>query len=320
MSRFELAPGCIIRTMMSSADPIARAFDSIEGSGAPQSDRAIRICVVIITRDRVAKLSRVLDDVSTLVPAPTQIIVVDNASTDETPQRLANDKRVQLIRLNDNMGIESFNIGAAATTCECLLILDDDAAPEPESWSRAIKLLNEDASIDAIAFNPIHPETGATEWPDAVRSCKRFNRMGCANLIRTEVWKSSGGYLGAYFLYRNDTDLALTILSADGSIHFDPTLRALHDSPFTAKKSDRWLRLATRNWIWMGRRHGRGLWKLLGILAGVCRACMFAGVSAPRLGHVFGGVREALMTTPPMPRRKSDGLAWKSLITGRLGM
>lgn len=303
-----------------AADPNTRSNDSRAFAATTEAQFEPGISVVIITRDRFARLVRTLDAVRALVPAPKQIIVVDNASSDDTAQKLAGETDVHVIRLNDNTGVEAFNIGAAGATRKWLLILDDDAAPEPESWSRAIKLLDDQPEIDAIAFNPVHPATGALEWPDASRSCTRFNRMGCANLIRASTWKKYGGYLAAYFLYRNDTDLALTILSRGGTIHFDPSLRAVHDSPFAAAKSERWLELATRNWIWMGRRHGRGLWKMLGILFGVCRAIMFAGLNARRISCVLRGALQGLRDAPPTLDVTTDGLAWKSLITARLGM
>ena len=40
--------------------------------------------------------------------------------------------------------------------------------------------------------------------------------MGCANLVRRTAWNEVGGYESAFFLYRNDADLAnheFTILS-----------------------------------------------------------------------------------------------------------
>jgi GT2 family glycosyltransferase len=123
--------------------------------------------------------------------------------------------------------------------------------------------------------------------------------MGCGNLVRTSAWRQVGGYEGAFFLYRNDTDLALKLLAAGHDVYFDPTWIVWHDSPAAAHKSERWLYYATRNWGWLARRHGRGFTKYLGTLAGFAWASRQAGLSPKRQWRALNGALASLRCAPP---------------------
>jgi hypothetical protein len=87
-------------------------------------------------------------------------------------------------------------------------------------------------------------------------------------------------------------------------VAFDPAWRVTHDTASGAgqRKSERWLELATRNWLWMCRRHGRGVSKLVMMALGPMHAVRCAGLSPRRLGCVLRGVRGGLFRpAPPLP-------------------
>jgi GT2 family glycosyltransferase len=195
---------------------------------------------------------------------------------------------------------------------DLLLILDDDSWPDPESLRRALNLLEARKELAAVTLLPFHPATKKSEWPHLTQTHDDWPFMGCANLVRATDWLAVGGYEEAFFLYRNDTDLALKLLAAGRGVHADPALFASHDSPAAARKSERWLHLATRNWIWMARRHGRGISKGMGLLFGVAWAFKQAGFSWGRLRTVGRGAREGCFcAVPPLPAQSaSDGRAF----------
>jgi len=188
------------------------------------------------------------------------------------------------------------------------------------SLDAAVDALARDANLAGVALLPIHPATNRPEWR-AGTPTNRFPMMGCANLIRRDCWRRYGGYCEAFFLYRNDTDLALSLLSlvsqsASMGLAFNSAWFAHHDSPTATRKSERWLHLATRNWIWMARRHGRGVWRLIGIALGTLWACKLAGLSLLRLVRVLRGVRDGVFhAAPPLAATiKPDGTAYRDLI------
>lgn len=294
--------------------------------------RGLSVEAVVLSYNRWAALEQTITSLLTSPaftasddrPAQRTITIIDNGSTDGTPDRVeafllpGNESRLRLIRLDANLGVEAFNRAVLRSTAEAVLILDDDATPDPDSLDAALELLARTPSIAAIPLHPIHPKSGESEWPFASHSSlptSHFPLLGCANLIRRAAWNAVGGYESAFFLYRNDADLALKLLDAGLGVHFDPALFAHHDTPAGpgVAKSVRWHELATRNWIWMARRHGRGLWLAVGIVLNVLWAHKLAGLSPTRhlatLRGVVQGLRRPAPAAPP-----SDGRAWRTLI------
>jgi GT2 family glycosyltransferase len=123
--------------------------------------------------------------------------------------------------------------------------------------------------------------------------------MGCANLVRRSCWLAVGGYEARFFLYRNDVDLALKMLSCGWGVGFDPSLVAWHDSAFTARKSARWCTLATRNWMWLCTRHGARGGGFTSALLGWAWAHRLAGRDLPRQWAVVRGAASGLWNRAP---------------------
>lgn len=275
------------------------------------------LSAVIVTFRRPDALARTLRELQR-EPLIAEVVVVDNASCDSTLAMLTRDfPRVRVISLDANLGVEAFNRGAAASRGDTLLILDDDAWPAPSALTQAMALLDRDPGVHAVALLPVHPQTRKSEWPFAIRATGGWPVMGCGNLVRRDAWERAGGYEAAFFLYRNDVDLALKLLGLGMEVRFDPAWAVYHDSPAAARKSERWLRLATRNWVWLARRHGRGLWKWFGVAAGVGSAVRHAGLSRTRLTTVFDGLWEGMTQTIPKITSEHSGTAYRNFLRQR---
>ena len=285
-----------------------------------------QISVVVVSYNRVDALIETLAIITSLSPLPSRIVVVDNASTDDSASRVrATFPNVQLIIQPTNSGVAAFNQGVRACDSEFILILDDDARPDPASLAHAHQAMQHLPTLVAVPLLPVHPKTNRPEWREQITT-HRFPMMGCANLVRRSAWLATGGYCEAFFLYRNDTDLALCFLALqtlDGSRHdvyFNPAWHAWHDSPAATRKSERWLELATRNWIWMARRHARGFDRVLGPLLGALWALWLASVSISRVARVLTGVFAGIFSpAPKLPIAvKPDGLAYRALLRKQL--
>lgn len=267
------------------------------------------LSIIIVAYNRAEALITTLRQVATLdevtalalpATAPVEIIVVDNASSDDTAARVRTEHPgVRLITMPGNTGVEAFNAGVRASTQPLVLILDDDARPDPAGLTAALDVLAREPHTGAVALLPVHPATRVPEWPFATSPARAWPFMGCGNLVRREAWDAAGGYDAAFFLYRNDCDLAMKLLAAGWDVAFDPTWIVWHDSPAAARKSERWLELATRNWCWLCRRHGRGLVPVRAIALGAARAAMLAGLSPWRVWKVIRGLAQGL--TKPVP-------------------
>lgn len=287
---------------------------------------ALTVSIVVLSHNRREAL---LETLRRLRAAPAtrdaETIVVDSASTDGSARAVREQAPwATLIELTDNVAIAGFNRGVEAAAGDLVLILDDDARPDDNALAEAVRLLGERPDLGAVTFPPDHPASGAPEWPFAARLSRPsddWTVMGCCNLVRRSVWRAVGGYDEAFFLYRNDTDLALKILAAGLGVHCNPAWRCEHDSPAAGAKSPRWCRLATRNWVWLARRHGRGWARVLGGLLGWAWAHRLAGFSARRQWSALrGGLEGLLRPPPPLPESIApDGRAFERLLALRFG-
>lgn len=241
------------------------------------------VSAVILSFNRLGALERTLREVVSQRWAQRgEVIVVDNASTDGSPAMVREKfPGVRLIELPENRAIAGFNVGAREARAECLFILDDDSYPEEAGVEAALAHLRGNPACGGVMLHRRHPGTRRAEWPfdqpEISGTQHRWPDMGCANLVRREAWQRVGGYEEGFFLYRNDTDLALKLLGAGYDVVFNPAWQAWHDSIVATHKTDRWLELSTRNWVWMARRHGRRGVGLLVSLLGWLHAHRLAG-------------------------------------------
>ncbi len=306
------------------AHPTAGSAAHAGDEGRPRAS----VAAVVLSFNRWRVLQRTLASLVDGRAPDRQIIVVDNASTDGTPDRVrAEFPTVRLISMDQNLGVAAFNRAVAQTDADLLLILDDDASVPPRVLDAAAALLDRRPDLAAVALHPLHPRTGRSEWPfaradDAPRD--DWPVMGCANLVRRADWTAVGGYEEAFFLYRNDADLALKLLAAGRGVHFDPSLIALHDTPAGAgaRKSARWHTLATRNWIWLARRHAHGRLSVAAAMLGWAWAHRLAGLSPSRHWATLRGGFSGLFRDPPalpadLPR--PDGTHLLRLLNLRFG-
>src|SRR6476659_1842689 len=95
--------------------------------------RQLRVSVVIPAFNEAGKIAATVASVPSLAD---HVVVVDDASTDETSQRFATDDRVELIRHHTNRGVG----GAIATgyrralekDCDVAVVMAGDGQMDPE--------------------------------------------------------------------------------------------------------------------------------------------------------------------------------------------
>ncbi|MCC6228044.1 MAG: glycosyltransferase [Phycisphaerales bacterium] len=269
---------------------------------------ALTLSIVVLSynrREALAKTLEMLREDATTRDA--EVIVVDNASSDGSPAMIRERfPRVNLIELTTNIAIAGFNRGVEAACGDVVLVLDDDSWPQRGVVEKALSLLVARPDLAAVTLLPVHPEMRTPEWRfagviDAARG--DWPTMGCANLVRRADWLAAGGYDESFFLYRNDTDLALKLLSLGRGVWFDPSWIAWHESPAAAAKSARWFRMATRNWMWLCRRHGRGATGMGAMLLGWLWAHRLAGASlTSHAAALRGALRGMMGVCPEGPR------------------
>ncbi len=125
------------------------------------------ISVIIPTFNRAPLLPRALESVRCQLHPPTEIIVVDDGSSDETPEVIIRQfPEVQYIR-QENCGVsKARNIGIQAATGEWIAFLDSDDEWLPAKLAEQVKALQ------------IHPEYRICHTDEIwIRRGKRVNPM-----------------------------------------------------------------------------------------------------------------------------------------------
>ncbi|MGZ4972606.1 MAG: glycosyltransferase [Limisphaerales bacterium] len=231
--------------------------------------QAPRISIIVCTRNRSASMARTLEALRQLtIPTDWQLelIVVDNASTDNTKEVVAsaNLPRFAVRWVEEAAKGKSFalNKGIAASTGEVLLFTDDDIIPAPD-WLEALArplLANE---CDAVAGRIDLAEHLQRPWLKGSYARwlavtgeepeEGFELIGANMGIRREVLTKVPGYdeelaPGAIGL-GEDTLFTWQMAEAGLRIKFAKEARVIH-------AAEPW-RLTRASWLNMARSHGR---------------------------------------------------------------
>ena len=98
------------------------------------------VCVVICTRDRPNQLRRTLVSLQVQKQSPEEILVVDNAPSDEQTKALVTQEFSGVRYVRESLQGLNFarNRGLAETSQDIVAFIDDDAVAEPD-WVEYIQ-------------------------------------------------------------------------------------------------------------------------------------------------------------------------------------
>lgn len=128
------------------------------------------VLCVVVTHNRLALLERCLSALFNQKRKPDEILIVDNASTDGTPDALASNgwlrrPGVTLLRLDENTGgAGGFASGlqhAIASEVDWIWMMDDDAEPHLEALEELMRVADDPTHVyGSLAINGTD-----TSWP-----------------------------------------------------------------------------------------------------------------------------------------------------------
>lgn len=175
-----------------------------------------------------------------------EIIVVDNASTDGSPEAVARDfDFVKLIRNKENLGYAGGNnVGmkyAIEHGADYVLLLNDDVVVEPNFLKELVNVAENDPKIGAVGPNIKFEESsikkyyGKSYFGITYKKLSNLNKpeetdymFGTAILVKKEVIMTVGLLDPNFFLYAEDVDWCYRMKKAGYKIVYVPSAKVCH--------------------------------------------------------------------------------------------
>lgn len=200
-----------------------------------------RTTIVIATRNRAAELSRTLSELTALPERPA-IIVVDNASTDGTPQRVAaRFPDVRVLRMSRNLGAAARNRGVLAAATPYVAFSDDDSWWAPGALAEAERILDDAPRLALIAartlvgprreIDPVNLLMWRSPLPQdepAPGGRPVLGFLACSAVVRRSAFLDVGGFAQFIRVGGEEKLLAYDLAAAGWQLVYAPGLVAHH--------------------------------------------------------------------------------------------
>lgn len=198
------------------------------------------------------------------------VIVVDNASTDNSADNLPNDKRLIVIKNTANFGFaRACNQGFKLCKAEFVLLLNPDAQILPSTLQECIAFINQNPGVDILGARllddngkntfscarfptPLRiffdaaglsklfptvftPSTLMTDWNHAE---SRFvdQLMGAFMFMRRSVFDKIGYFDERFFVYYEELDFSKRLSEAGGKSFYNHDITAIHSGEGTTSR------------------------------------------------------------------------------------
>jgi glycosyltransferase involved in cell wall biosynthesis len=191
-----------------------------------------KVTAIIPTYNYARFLPRAIDSVLAQTYAPIEVLVVDDGSTDDTPEVLARyGERVRVMRLQNGGVSRARNTGIGAARTDFVAMLDADDWWDQEKIARQMALLEREPSLSIVGCGirwsgPTHP---IVEWRAPL---PQQGRAGDLRAIATRRFMVGGSNSGLLARRRLFDEVGL----------FDTAL-------FAAEDWDMWLRIGAEHGI-----------------------------------------------------------------------
>jgi N-acetylglucosaminyl-diphospho-decaprenol L-rhamnosyltransferase len=227
------------------------------------------LAVVVVTHGSAEHLPALVDALSAQLRETDELVVVDNASSDDTVAvARALGERIRVIETGENLGFAGgCHVGVDATKGPLLLFLNPDSRPRPGcldrlrdaarahpdwgAWQAAVLL--EDGRINTSGGVVHYLGIGwAGDCGRPLSTLPAEDRevafpSGAAMVVRRTSWEELGGLDHEYFMYGEDLDLGLRLWLAGQGVGLIPAAQVLHSYDFD-KGLGKWFWLERNRW------------------------------------------------------------------------
>ena len=212
-------------------------------------DTTCRIAAVVVTYNRASRLRECLNALLSQTRPLDEILVIDNASTDETAQMLANDfgARLTVVRLAENTGgAGGFHEGmrrAYGKGHDWMWLMDDDAAPREDCLAKLLDNAGRNTVLVPLQENGegqlTVPTAHVASWLASHQGkplTGRYVFSFVGPLIPRVIVELAGLPNPDFFTWYDDTEYSLRIRrKADARVRFVPTAVIRHAEHVTRR-------------------------------------------------------------------------------------
>lgn len=222
----------------------------------------LRLSIVIVNYNGAGHLDTCLRSLAEHRPTlPHEIVVVDNASTDDSAAIAASFPGVRLIQLKQNTGFSAGNnAGIRTTSGELVLLLNNDTIVPAGALDRLVGRLDADPAaaaagprlvdgegIPELSFGPMISPLGEARqkllmslhgrgfgpvrsWVERATRRERYVDWvsGACLLVRRAVAEEAGLLDERFFLYTEDVDFCASIRARGWKVLFTPAAEIVH--------------------------------------------------------------------------------------------
>lgn len=233
-----------------------------------------KISVVIPTFNSWKTLEKSIKSILSQSLLPTEIIIVDNASTDKTPDYLRKFKskkiKLRIFRNTTNNGVtggRNRGIQEADKNLDYIFFFDHDMYAEKHMLVELLKVAESDENIGIVTPKIFYwrdkkriwaAGTGMNLWTGQVlfrggRDEGKYEKVEevqvapAAMLVRKEVIRKIKEFDNAYFATYEDTDFCFRARKSGFKVYYAPKAVAYHDLPIDLKEES--IRLLSRSYL-----------------------------------------------------------------------
>lgn len=297
------------------------------------------ISVIVITRNRRKLLCQALEHIRALLPH-AEIIVVDNASTDDTAEHVHRCfPSVTFISLAQNVGIpRARNLGARYAQAQLLLFLDDDGYLYCPYLSQLIEIFQSNPQWAVLSFplassrdgpkleapssklELLNVELGTSNFE--LLSWYTFN--GGAALVKKGIFGEVGGFPEHFFYSHEEDDLSLRLFAHGYYVVVCPWARFIHTEAGRGDDASR-VFYYYRNRQWVIWRHLPLAWafveSFVTLIGGVCRTAFSRYMGEFLAGSFAAFIRlPTIVSTERRPLSYAQYERYRALSRGDAGL
>lgn len=276
---------------------------------------------------------------------PEEIIVIDNASSDNSLAGCRSLPKVKVISAEENFGFaKGNNLALAICTSSYVALLNPDAFPEPQWLESLLKSAADHPAVAAFGSRQLsctkddvldgiadcyhvsglvwRDRHGAIQQSEDLSRKEIFSPCAAAALYRRQAIVDVGGFDEDYFCYVEDVDLGFRLRLAGHKAMYVPEAVVRHVGAATSggQRSGFSVYHGHRNLVWTFVKNMPGIlfWALLPLHAALNVLTMTYFIFRGQGGVILRAKHDAIKELPAMWRKRREIQAKRVATVGEI--